>query len=199
MFTVNRLTGRRRVLPNSLFALLIVWLTLSVSVEARAQNDGALLLFSDPEYEQCSLEDTASQQHTVYVVHFDDMGVRGSEFGISQFEGEGLTYISESVPWASIGSVPGGLSVLYGGDCLTGPVLVCSVVYSGSGTSPPCSYLKPRPSGLDRPAAIAINCLNEIILPLEGRLYINPDPSCPCEPVVPVEKASWGRIKALYE
>jgi hypothetical protein len=183
---------------RALQTLPAILLILSAAPAVHAQNDGAILLFSDSEYDECYLVDVAIGQHEVYMVHVDYDGVRGSDFGISQFEGGGLTYVSESIPWSSVGTVAQGVSVLYGGDCVVGTVFVGTVVYSGNGTSPPCSYLKPRPSGMDRPAAIAINCQNEIVLPLEGRLYVNPDPTCPCDATVPTEGTSWGRLKALY-
>jgi hypothetical protein len=30
-------------------------------------------------------------------------------------------------------------------------------------------------------------------------MYVNPDGSCDCGEVVPVEDTSWGQIKALYQ
>ena len=183
-----------RAMPPAvmLFVLLVAGLMASAPT-ARAQNDGAILLFSDSEYTSCSIVDLADEEYTIYIVHVDFSGVMGCDFAIAN--GSELVYTGENIPWLSIGNTRFGLGVVYEA-CLTGQILVGTVTYVGTGGSSSCSYMSVVPSGLGE--VEAINCVPERIIASRGELVVNPDATCPCEPIVPVEETSWGRIKALY-
>ena len=189
-----------RALPPAvmLFVLLMAGLMASAPT-ARAQNDGAILLFSDPDYTSCSVIDVADQEYTVYIVHVDDSGVIASQFRVRNEAG--LTYVREQILWTVLGNTQSGMTVLYDNECVSGEILVGTVGYAGTGTSSSCSYLSIAPFGFGVNEVEATTCEPEPekIIPFPGRLFVNPDPSCPCELVVPVEETSWGRIKALYE
>jgi hypothetical protein len=183
----------RQICALALSAVLLFFSSHPVD----GQSQGAILLFSDSTYTDCHLEDSGSRNHTVYVVHVDDVGAVASEFTILNDGATGLSYLGETVPWpVAIGNSQTGLSVSYE-MCLSGSILVCSIEFLGDGTSPTCSSLRPVGPSLGIPVG-SVDCSYFKAYPVEGRLVVNPDGTCPCGPPVPVESTTWGRVKALY-
>lgn len=77
-------------------------------------------------------------------------------------------------------------------SCLPDPAHVVTVVYQTFGTSAPCQTISVTAAGA---AGIRINSCDAQGLPANGStLVVNPL-GCP----VPIEKTTWGAVKALYE
>jgi len=164
-----------------------------------AQPAGSILLFSDPGYTDCTLIDADASLHTVYVVHNTGTGATAVLFALLNLGASGLTYVGEAVaPFVHVGNTQVELGVTYG-ECRTGLVLVCTVVYAGDGTSGSCSSLNVIGSLIVGMQAEAVDCSFGSIFPAEGRLIVNPDETCPCTLPVAVEETTWGRVKALYQ
>jgi hypothetical protein len=86
--------------------------------------------------------------------------------------------------------------------CLAGEILVCTVTYTGTGNSAPCSSVEVRAAFTSNEEVREITCdPRAIAIPRTslGRVTVNPDETCPCGVPVPVEETSWGRVQALYD
>jgi hypothetical protein len=181
---------------------MIVLLISAIALwPAPAFADGTLLLVTDPDYTSCSIVDVANEEYTFYVLHLPEAGAAGvGNFKVGPLhDGAALTYVGETVPWPSIGDTQSALSVAYN-ECLNGEVLVCAVTYTGTGSSPACSFISiyaayTGPSDVEE---VTCDYIVEIITNL-GEVVVNPTETCTCDILVPVEETSWGRVKALYD
>jgi hypothetical protein len=144
---------------------------------------------------------------SVFIYHINTSGATGSQFIVEKTGGAGITYLSETVtaPYLKIGTCAGptatGCAIAYG-QCLTGPFLILTLSYIGSGTSAPCGgfAILADPSA-DPPGLYVTDCqgIPNLLIGLGSTASIANDGSCPCPPIVPVEDTSWGQIKAIYQ
>jgi hypothetical protein len=150
----------------------------------------------------CYFYDTQAALVTIYAVHVATPGAVASQWMVIEGDGFGCTYVGEIAcgGFMPIGDTRNGLSCSYG-SCLASDILVANINYFCTGATPSCAYLEVVPDD-DAPTGtiIIVDC-NLVQLPgFGGRLYVNPDGSCECwgRPS-PVEQASWGSVKALYQ
>lgn len=108
------------------------------------------------------------------------------------------------------GDLGSGFVVNYGA-CLEGPIVVQTLYFAGSGTSPFNSAVKIMPHPAAQSGQVeATTCTGVVYSHEGGGICIKPGVGCycnllgppyheiPCAEPVPVESTSWGKVKALY-
>ncbi|HEX5132180.1 MAG TPA: hypothetical protein VFX92_06825, partial [Candidatus Krumholzibacteria bacterium] len=152
---------------------------------------------------------------TLYVFHHNLTSTTAVRFRIQAGPGVTVTYVSETHPFPqTLGDTQTGITVCYGGQCLSGDQLLATVTYMFYGTSADCSKLLivPHP---DAETVEEMDCdfVPQQVAAWDFTLYAVPDTyACPlswphvidgtpkafgCSPVA-AEETTWGRIKALY-
>jgi len=158
-----------------------------------------IALYSDYDLTSCQLFPVPGYNVIVYVVHETSSGASGANFTIKNVGATGLTYLSEAPAWTYDGNTQHGIKLTYGG-CTSGQFSVVVMFYLNLSSSPPCSYLELAPHPASSSGRIeGIDCLDNEVYPIGGRLTINPDGNCPCGAIVPIEEKTWGYIKSLYK
>ncbi len=186
-------------------SLLMGFLTAPVL----SQQPGFIGLYIDSTWEGCFMVDVTPGVRTLYVYHRLGAG-RGVRFRVVAGPGVTMTYLSETHYYPSLGDTQTGITVCYQ-QCIGGP-LVATIQYMAYGTS---SYyaridVVPHP---ETNAVEVMNCDGTISGAWEQPMIINPeaggcppgrwygDPANPRDfcAALPVQKTTWGSIKALYE
>lgn len=144
-----------------------------------AQTGGALCLFSDPDGNDCSINDPETGLVTVYVVHTQTDAVTASRFSVPLPSCANWTYIGEMSPFSSvIGNSQTGISVAYG-ECLSAPVHVLTMhAFSNGGAEEGCP-LEVRPDP-EVGYVQGVNCNTELVGVSGGTTFINSDLPCVC-------------------
>ncbi|MDH4036095.1 MAG: hypothetical protein OEX18_06695 [Candidatus Krumholzibacteria bacterium] len=178
-----------------------VLLAAIASDPAAAQSYGYVTVYADASGASCTLLDDAPRTFNVYVLHEDMYGIVGVDFRLAASDGFAGTYVTEVItpPFLVLGDTQGGISFAYT-TCFVGSAVLATVTYAGSGTSAPCSYLQvvAHPDYVQW-GILVQNCyFDSFPAPTRGRLYVNPDGSCPPWCVVPTRQTTWGGVKALY-
>lgn len=176
--------------------LLICFLSFPTILFAWA---GELGIFMDAAGTTCDLNNSHGFMQ-VHVVHRNTPGATGVYFRVKVY-GAPLTWYGDISQYDLIGDSQSGVYVNYG-SCTLAPIDVMTIAYVG--ISDPCDYVKViGHSDFDPPNTFAYDC----VLPNPNLLYtvhdaglINNNGSCPCSAkVVPIEKSTWGKVKALYQ
>lgn len=175
-------------------------LTLLVALPAAGAlgQTGYIGLYADPAGTECTVSDQGGGEVNVYVIHQATSGAAASQWRIVSGGGFAMTYIGEKWSYPVIGDTQVGASVSYG-SCLGAPNLLCTVTYMSYGVSSSCSYLEV----VADPASIGgtievVDCTSNRMSAPGGKLYVNPDGSCPCGQANAVQSTDWGRIKAMF-
>ena len=195
---------------------LLFLINLSTAAEVRAQA-GTIQIFGDAALTSCHIIDNGPAAVPVYVAHKFSSPALGVRFMID-YSGTTMTKIGETSPHTWMGDSGSGVTICYGA-CLPGPsILVLTVTFFGSGTTPTCTLISVQPH-LEDGQILALDCSWNLMFPTGGAAYVNSDGSCTChagpdsedeidganEPEdhfcawVPVEKTTWGQIKSMYE
>jgi hypothetical protein len=159
---------------------------------------GFIGLFTDFSYTDCSVVDTPGEVY-IYAVHKASTGATASQFRIAVDAGMTCTPVSviHNFP-TTLGDPATGISISYGA-CYPSDILLFTWVFSCSGTSLPCSKLDVVPDPAVLTGTIEVfDCNHFKLVGGGGVMYVNPDGSCDCGEIVPVEETSWGQIKSLY-
>ncbi len=163
---------------------------------------GGIALFADPTYIDCSFIDAGAALVIIYAVHVGTPGAAGCQWMVAEGGGFNCTYISEigCGGFNPIGDTRSGIACAYG-SCLPSDILVATINYFCTGTSPACTWLEVVPDD-DAPTGTIeiIDCSMQKLVGYGGRLYVNPDGSCDCwgRPWK-VHQSSWGGVKVLYQ
>jgi hypothetical protein len=178
----------------------LVVLLLLIPAMASSQTPGSIGLFGDEKGTTCDVYDIPALV-TIYVFHLWSPGTTGAQFKVDcNSWGADMTFIGQNSPYLTIGDAREGVAIAYG-SCLVSPILILELHYVGSGTSATCSYCQvvADPGAVPTPGILVADCSDPPLLFLAtgGDVVINPDASCMCD--IPVEEASWGRIKSLYK
>jgi hypothetical protein len=175
----------------------------ATTVSAQSPRVG---LYSNANASICSWTDTAPGFFQVFIVVQNIPDVVGIEFKVVAGPGFTATLVGELCPLPPFPSVIGdafsGL-VLALGACYNSPIHVYTLTFQGFGTSDVCANLAlaPHPDRLGGDIR-AVDCsFNAILIQQSSTdmFLLNPDGSCnSCGFPVPVEPATWGAVKALY-
>ena len=183
--------------------LLVMGVVMLMSVNAVAQNVGAIMLYTDPAGTTCNLTTDPAVPVTVYVFHSFHTGVSASRFMIEN-KGTNWLYLFESPQGGAqpIGDTNAGASFAYP-SCQASDYNFVNVTYQAVGAAGVCSSLEVVPDPASLSGTIeATDC--SFPFPLKftadgSNLTVNcPDLPLQCGRIVPVESTSWGRVKALY-
>jgi hypothetical protein len=178
-----------------------------VSSAALSQVSGRIALAGSSDGSNCSIVDTEPGIVQVHILVLDVVGLLGIQFVAQKPEcWTGATWLSDDVPVpVHIGNTQDptlGLSVAFG-ECLNSPVHVGTINYATKGTALPCcAYPIIKATGDNYPeidGPIVVLCSDPSrVAGIGVDVVINSEPQCPCQSVVPVEKTTWGQVKALY-
>jgi hypothetical protein len=185
-------------MPNLRKTLGLLTLLVAVTAGAAFGQAGYIGLYADATGVDCTVPDNGSGQVTVYVIHHAASGTTGSQWKIAASNGFDMTYVDETMSFVAMGTTQSGVSASYG-SCLSSQILLGTVTYVSHGLSTPCSYLQVVPDPNASSGAIEVmDCSSQKNAGVGSRLYVNPNGSCPCGQVNPVEETDWGRIKAMF-
>jgi hypothetical protein len=177
--------------------LFFAGILLAASV-AFAQPPGSLFLSGDSLGTDCTTFDTPGLVH-IYVVHLFTYGATASQFMIDCTSRVALTYLGEYSPYLTIGNSQTGIAIAYQ-TCVPSPHMILDIHYLGEGLSQNCGSCHVIPDPLAIPPYILVaDCQDppNLLTAIGGEIWINPDGSCSC--IIPVQKTSWGQIKAMYK
>jgi hypothetical protein len=160
---------------------------------------GAVMLFSDPGFNSCNISDVAGPV-SVYVVHDLHSGASGVQFSAPIPScWTGAVWVADQNPnTLNFGDSQNGLAVSYGG-CLSGPVLVTTILVLSQGLGPECCTYPVLPDPNAPTGQIeGVDCTPAKTFPNGGQAMINGNGTCPCGITTRVETTTWGGVKALY-
>jgi len=182
----------KRVLLTSLAVLM-------VAAAANAQW-GTIDIFDQTDA-TCALTDAPAGILTIHLWHTNiTSGATGNQFIVDKGPGVTISYFSDAATDPSIlkiGTADAGISVAYG-SCRSSDFHFLNVIYFTSATSTACSYLSilPSPASLTGLVEIIDCAATKHTYPSGGQAIMNDDGSCTCN--VPVQRTTWGKVKALY-
>jgi len=159
---------------------------------------GAVILYTDPGYTSCNIQDVAGPI-TIYTVHDLHDGASAVQYASPVPPcWTGAVFVADESPFLTIGSSQEGIAISYG-SCLAGPVIVNTMTILSQGLGPQCCAFDVVPD----PAALTgqiegVDCALNTTFPSGGAAVINVDASCPCGLILHVETKTWGAVKALY-
>ena len=157
-------------------------------------------VYDDPQGTECNISDVTDLMKEVYVVHKSSQGTTGAQWSAPKPAcWTNASWLSDTAVWpVVVGDSQTGMRLAYG-LCQTGAYLVTTIYYFVDGTSPACCQypLLPHPD-LPSGQVEVTDCNFNIQWGVGLTSTINGDETCPCGYPVPVEKMTWGKIKALF-
>jgi hypothetical protein len=166
---------------------------------------GTVALYSDAGYSDCTLPDIEPSVQSVYVVHKNTAGAASVQFRVvtgGDFTG---VYVGHATPFSNVlGDPLSGFTVGYEA-CLSSDILVTTMTWSCSGDSPPCAWLEVvASSGQPDDTVLAVDCSGASLAGEGAVMSVNPVPgvclvAAGCIKPLPVERTTWGHVKALYQ
>ena len=178
----------------------IVLLTLSMLVMASiasAQISGTIAVFADEGRVGCRITDAPGLVHA-YVYHMSSDGTEASTFRLVLNGGAALVHVTDVFKIGlQLGSTIAGVAISYQA-CLTSPIYLADVLFTGTGTSPACSSIDVT-NHPDFAFPEAVDCQTpkgKAEVATLSAMIGGDNASCPCP--VPVAEMTWGSIKALY-
>ncbi len=188
---------------NLLLLSLVLMLTASLAVA----QPGRIGIFGVPNpagvngVDGCGVTDAAAGLLAVYVVHVGSTGSTASQFSApipGCFVG---TFLSDTAVFpVTVGSSQAGVGVGYG-VCQSSTALhVLTINVFAQGLTPPCCIWPVLPDPREVPPILGMtDCAFDLFTAAGQSGIINPNGTCLCSEVIPVEESNWGRIKALYQ
>lgn len=178
-----------------IYAVVGVFLLVSVA-EGQVFEPGRITLFSDSSFDKPYFYDNYfGGTRYFYVIHMGGSQVSGCRFSVQLGNGFGCMHLDESSIFATTGDVLTGITVDYG-DCLSGSILVTTIMFYCTGTTKECSLVwtaadPVAPSGYIE----AVACGGGKYEAGDGYVVCNPVQDCL---VNPVKMTTWGQLKSLY-
>ena len=179
--------------------LFLTGLTLLGCLFVGIANADTVGLYADPAGVECNIIDDTPGLLRIHVVHKSPQGSWAAQFSAPMPACmTGATFISDTAVWEVIGSSQTGVSMGYG-SCQTGSINFLTIDYFAQGTSDPCCLYPVLPDPRVPSGEIEVVDCNGQLAYAQGEVStVNGDSSCPCGYPVPVEKTTWGKVKALY-
>lgn len=199
---------RSLLLRRSLAICVVVASILPAANPSNAVAQGqstTVTVFADASGSQCTLSEGNNSDFSVYIIHKipPGWGYVGSRFRLLASPGNKATYIGETIhlPYY-FGDTQSGIEVEYA-YCVSGSLLLATVVYHANDTSSPCSYFEvvphPHPQNFSGGIDVMDCFFDTSSAATMGRLYVNPvEGECAPWCTVAVEPSTWGQVKALY-
>ena len=187
-------------------SLILIATVLVVAIPAAASAQyGVIGLYTDASAGNCEVNDSAQGIFDVWVVHTMGTGASAAQFKVQPSMGFTATYIGDFSPFELyLGSSQTGISIAYG-ECLSGSIVLLKITYLFDGSSGTCGWLEVTGDPAEREYPndpIVADCGSWDTMAKHvvqgGKLFVNPDGSCPCFLAVPVRESTWGQIKSLY-
>ena len=187
--------------------LLLMTFVLMVGATVALAADlpgGRIGIFSDNGGTNCAVTDNATALLPIYVVHTITTGATACQYKATKPSCLTASLVGESSPFGVVdGNSQIGVSV-GDGSCRVGTILVQTLSYFASGTTPTCCLYEITCAPLSETQACAlgyvdiVNCSEQLAYAKPQIGVINPDATCLCVDIVPAQESSWGKIKALY-
>jgi hypothetical protein len=179
--------------------LIALCVVLGAGMAMAQSVPGSIGLFSDTGGTNCNLADVGPPGLlSFYAVHVYGNNVASSMWMIDTPECNAMTYLSDTAVFpVTSGFSYSGISVAYG-TCLSGPIHILTLNYFASGLTPPCCTFTVVASPASTYGEIeAADCNIIRMFASGGSLVVNADETCDCN--IPVDEATWGGIKAMYQ
>lgn len=173
---------------------------ISLASAARGTLRGTIAMFSDAAGTNCNVFAREDEAFQVYIFHMMTRDVAGIRFSIPIPACLQALKFSEASPFTTIqGNSTTGMSIDYE-TCPTWSFLVLTVMYYSIGVTEPCCRFPVLPDPRHPLEFIeALDCSDNWIPVTGGRAIVNPNSTCPCIGPVPIERTTWGQLKALYQ
>ena len=183
-------------------SLLLALIVLCSASLVHAQLAGSVGVFADAAGLSCEFVDVGGTAF-IYVIHQWTDGATASEFKIDV---PGcMIHLADSSPFGlKNGDFDNGTSISYQ-ECLSHPIYLGYMIFTTTGTCPPCTYMSVVENPISVPApspgeVYVADCTPgdpQLLIGTGGELVINPTANCECD--VPTEDTTWGQVKALFE
>jgi hypothetical protein len=183
---------------------LLITLVIMLSASMAFAQAGRIGLFGDATgaVESCGITDGTAGLLPIYVVHVETAGATACQFRAPApacLLASGASWLSDAPVFAvNIGDSQNGIAIGYGA-CLTAPIHVLTIQFFASGTTAPCCVYEVIPDDDVLSGEVeVVDCEGTIIFGVGQSGVINPDATCACVDIVPVQDSSWGKIKSLF-
>jgi len=175
---------------------MLLALVLVFSASIAFAGPGSIGIFADNAGTNCNLPDAAGFG-MYYIVHVNTTGSTACMYmALKPACFTGNFFADQNVFGVVVGNSQTGVSVGYG-SCLTGNILVQTMVFMTSGTTPNCCYWTVVPHPFASSGKIeAVDCFDQKWYPTGGQGIVKSLPSCNCN--VPAEETTWGKVKAIF-
>jgi hypothetical protein len=186
-----------KIPPRSLAALLVCCLTSPVL--GQTEKIG---LYADALGTDCSIADTGPGIIEVHMIHYGSEGSIGVSFRAPKPAcWVGAIWVGDvlSEPFQALGGTQQAYYDVGYAGCRVSPIHIGKMNYFSAGTSNPCCEYPVLPSYF--PTVISVDCQVPFGAEVRigaGKVTINENENCPCNPPVAVEETTWGGVKALY-
>lgn len=159
---------------------------------------GWIGLYVDENYLESCFYDDGGRLVTIFVVHKSFGGAVASRFMLINGGGFGCVYVGETPAVTAVGSLYGGISVVYD-QCRVGDILLVTMQQFCYGGSPVCAFIDVVPDPAAPSGTIeVINCETVKKIGLGDKMWVNPDGECLWYCVHPTRQTTWGQIKTQY-
>ena len=186
--------------------IVMSFLLVAISVaSASAQGGGRLELSADQERSTCQIVESPSGLTEIHMFHMGNISTGGIHYFVV-----GIPECWTGAIWVGDEPAPGldffgdtqneywGISITWS-DCEYLPKYLGKIVFATTGQSQPCCEIEIK-SSIAQQGPVTQECTSPVVLWLvetHGAI-VNGGPDCPCDLPVPVERATWGAIKAMY-
>ncbi|MGD8415271.1 MAG: hypothetical protein PVF33_13610 [Candidatus Latescibacterota bacterium] len=188
-------------------AFLIALVMAMCFEAAAAQQGGQLELWADPLRSSCEIVESPSGITEVHMIHAGSITAASMERFTVPIPPcwIGATWVADELAPGLIVGMGNtqdplfGMVISYAG-CLDLPVYLGKILVATTGQSEPCCDLVAEPAR-EYPHTYTLECATPVVVwTVEYRgAIVNATSECPCEGAVPVERSTWGLIKALYK
>jgi hypothetical protein len=200
-----------------LATLFLLFAASPAAVRAQATDYNVIGIYGDPALTECWLYEVPYTVNTVYVAHVQSPGTIGARFRIEA--PANWIYVDDTSTFGNVSGNPvDGITVCYPG-CLTGNILLDTILYLPIQSTPACTPVQVLPHPLATSIEVA-TCTDSVATVIGRDLTVNidwatcfcglvaADASAPrqraavragtfCDPIS-TEPRTWGAIKSLY-
>lgn len=198
-------------------ALLLTFVCLLFAAGTVWGQAGIIGIYGDNAGTNCNLRDSAPGLTPYYIVHVQTTGATACQYSAPTPACLLATYLSDTNVFpVTVGNSQTGVSIGYG-TCRIGAIHVQTISFFTQGLTPPCCKYWTCPDPSEGSGEIRVVDCAQNLLTASGTLgMINANATCPCSWCasmaciealyrtsstcfgVPIEDATWGRVKDAY-